>query len=804
MHGRGRQSSRKELRKQERVQKRRRRAQPVPRTPAKHTPETTPKTAPQYSPKTASKPKSESKRVARPDPDEDFNGFSDDDDESQGDPVVPKATRDRLAREDAEIADLEKKLGIKNRKSLPKSFQEDGLDELLGELDGDNEDENFSAKRKRKAEADEWLAQKRRKALLRSADDSMEDSDGGLDDLEGPSDLDDGDDFDEEDDEQEDEEILDDTGSAAEEEAKPIRKRENPYVAPTTSEGPVQKYIPPARRQESGSDAEMLSRIRRQTQGLINRLTESNLLAILSDIEKSYRDYPRQHVTSILVDLLLIQICEPTSLPDTLLILTAGFSTAVYQVIGPDFGAQLLQQTVERFKGYHTEVSKEDAQNAPKHTSNLITFMSEMYNFQLIGCNLIFDYVRLLLSDLSELNAELLLRIVRMAGQSLRRDDPLALKDIVALIGPAVKKVGEANLSVRTKFLIESINDLKNNKVKTGASASAVIQDHTTRMKKLLGSLNTKKLKATEPLRIGLKDIDDSDKRGKWWLVGASWAGRDGRDAATGKQRKGEGPGEEENDADSIDLSSDGEVLPDLAAIARDQNMNTDVRRAIFIAIMGALDYEDAYARLMKLRLTKHRQKEIAYVVMQCAGCENQYNPYYALVARRVCGDRRIKHAFQDGLWKLFRRLGESIFGDEADADEEGSETIETRRLFALAKVFGFLIANGSLGLGVLKCLTLVHVQPVTRDFLEVMFITLFLDLAGTDNDVASVFGPVADLPELSKGLQYFLKTRVRKSDLFASKKDAKKVKSSCQTAMEALTATPKTEALDERVAMDE
>lgn len=727
--------------------------------------------------------------------DDEFDGFSEESSDEEEEPsksVPSRLAKDKLAEDDAEIAALEKKLGIKQRKTLPKSFHEDGLDEVLGELAEQEDDEALLERRKRKAEADEWLAQKRRKATQQPMDDGSEgsDEDDSLARLELGSDLGDSDDFDDD-----DEDALD---SEHEVEEAPVRRRENPYVAPVPAAAAAQKYVPPARRQESGSDAELVSRIRRQAQGFINRLTESNLIAILGDIEGLYREHPRQHVTSVLVDLILVQVCEPTSLPDTLLILHAGFATAVYKVIGSDVGAQLIQQAVERFRGYYAEVSSDGSREVSKQTSNLITFLAQTYNFQLIGCNLIFDYVRLLLDHLSELNAELLLRIVRMAGQNLRHDDPLALKDIVALIRPAVSKVGEANLSVRTKFMIESINDLKNNKVKVGASASAVNQDHTTRMKKLLGSLNSRKLKATEPLRIGLKDMEESDKRGKWWLVGASWAGRDG---APGKQAKMEGADggaeededeDEDEDANSITLESDGEVVPDLHELAREQNMNTDVRRSIFIAIMSASDYEDAYRRVTKLRLGKHRQKEVAYVVMQCAGAEQQYNVYYSLVARRLCGDGRIRFAFQDSLWKLFRRLGESIFGEDGeeeqdeDDDDEGEATA-VRRVFCVAKMFGFLVANGAQGLGVLKCLNLRYLRPKTRDFVEVMLITLFQELKAAGGKPAKVFLAVADMAELSKGLQWFLRKRVRKSDLLTSKKDQKRVKQGCDEAITAL-----------------
>lgn len=756
-------------------------------------------------------------------------------------PKISKTILHKLEEDDAEIAALEKKLGLKGRKKLPQSFHDEGLGELLGDLD-EAHDEETQQKKKRKAEADEWLAQKRRKAeaaasagapkakgdekvekplRIIKAEDLEEDDDVGssafeddddddslLDGLEGDSEDDEDDeemegfDDDEDEDDGEDADGDDfqgfDSDEAEAEDAPPAPKvRENPYVAPTS--GPtVAKYVPPARRAAAGSEAELIQRIRRQLQGLVNRTTESNMTGIVGDIEKVYREQPRQHVTTILVDLILIQVCDPTSLPDTLLILSAGFATALYRIIGMDFGAQLIQEVVERFdQHYQRAAAAPSPQEATKETSNIMTLLAEMYNFQLIGCNLIFDYIRFLLDNLTELNAELLLRIIRLAGPSLRQDDPLALKDIVTMIRPAVAKIGEANLSVRTKFMIETINDLKNNKMKTGVGASQTLSEHGTRMKKHLGTLNSRKLKATEPLRIGLKDIRESDKRGKWWLVGASWAGRsgDGDQATTENTKKSKKNAEEESDDDDDDddIILDGEDgVPDLAELARENMMNTDVRRSIFVAVLSATDYEDAYVRLLKLRLNKDRQREIPNVLIQCAGAEQGYNPYYTLIAKRLCSDRKIRWSFQDALWKLFRRLGESIFGDDADEEDE-DEAIDMRRLVNIGKMYGHLVADGALGLQLLKCLNLPYLQPKTRAFVEVLFITAFLESykAGDEKErnkvVERIVGSVVEVPELSRGIQWFIKKVARKSDLAGGKDDVKKVKKICTMADEIL-----------------
>ncbi|KAK4124179.1 hypothetical protein N657DRAFT_617108 [Parathielavia appendiculata] len=749
---------------------------------------------------------------------------------------LPKTVKEKLAQDDAEIADLERKLGLRNRKNLPQSFKDDGLGDLLEGLGGVYDGEK-QEKRKRKAEADEWLAQKRRKAEAAAAgrkqpqreldssaedgesDEVDEDVDGSDDDdLEGSGlqeDDSDGEDaMDEDDDEGRDQNDFGGFDSEEEDAANEPQKRvrENPYVAPTA--GQTARYVPPSLRKESGLDAELAARVRRQTQGLVNRITESNLLTIIAEVEKLYREYPRQHVTSSLVDLLLIQVCEPTSLPDTLLVLTAGFAMAAYMVLGTDFGGQLIQEVVERFDRHYADakVAALERPEVPKHTSNLITFISELYTFQFIGPNIVFDYIRMLLENLSELNAELLLRIVRMCGPTLRQDDPMALKDIVSLIPPAVARAGEKNLTVRTKFMIDTITDLKNNKLKAGAGASAVITEHITRMKKLLGQLKSKKVKSTEPMRMGLKDIREAGKQGKWWLVGASWAGRsaDKKDNAAKTTTDGADNNDDDSDDESI-LLADAEEGPDLAELAREQGMNTEVRRSIFVSIMSAVDYQDAYHRILKLRLNRERQREIPNVLIRCVGAEQHYNPYYSLVAKRLCAEQReVRWAFQTSLWKLFGRMGESGFGegddDEVEVDEEEEDgkdgAVGVRRIVNTAKMFGALVYAGSLGITVLKRLNLLYLQKKTRDFVEVMLVSVLLDLCRAqgqsgggvgssergqgqtaDEAIAKVFGGVEATPDLARGLQYFLKKIIRKSDLAGGKKNTKLLREGCKMA---------------------
>lgn len=729
---------------------------------------------------------------------------------------IPRSVKRKLDEDDDEIANLEKKLGLKGKKKLPQSFTDDGLDELLEGLDSGG-DSDVQRKKSKKAEGDEWLENKRRDArklakrksvAVEDEDEDEDDTpdDGDRSDQDGASDMSlDGpefpDDVSEEDESQlggtDDELDADDDfdGFGSDEEDNgpaPKRVRENPYVAPTIGgEAAPAKYIPPSLRKAASSDSEELVRLRRRAQGLVNRLTEANLISILGDIEGLYRENPRQHVTSILVDILLTSVCEPTSLPDTLVILPAGFIAAVYKIIGTDFGAQVIQRIVELFDEHYARATSllQDGPGAAtsdisKETSNLIMLLSEMYNFQIVGSNLIFDYIKMFLEKLSELNAELLLKIIRASGPQLRQDDASSLKDIVSMLRPAVENAGgEENISVRTKFMIETINDLQKNKMKTGGVASAVTSEHTIRMKKIIGSLNSRSIKGSEPLRIGLKDIRESDKKGKWWLVGASWAGN--------------APDESDNTAPTpirnTPLSAEDTGTSDLIQLAREQRMNTDVRRAIFVAIMSATDFQDAYVRLMKLKLKRVQEYEIPKVLIHCAGGEKTYNPYYTLISKKICGDKRLRTAFQFCLWDLFKKMGES--NEEEEIEEEDEESLDTRQLVNLAKLFGTLILEGGLGLAVLKNLNLSYLQTKTKTFLEVLFISLFLQSqkqAETKRDeqaVVTIFAKAKDTPQLIRGLQYFFKKVVSKTDIAGGKEERATVKWACKVARDTLEA---------------
>jgi len=343
---------------------------------------------------------------------------------------VSQGTKDRLAADDEEIAALEKALGVKGKNKLPNVFEEDGLNELLSGLDDTGLSEEASLGKRKRGEGDEWLERKRQKALRKlQGTDEIAAEDTSSAEVSGREEGNLSDD---------NPENEEDSMDNDEDEAVPFKEpdeylssphattqkvRENPYVAPVAPSDGTAPYnnVPPLLRDANGTQSEEISRLRRKIQGLLNRMSEANLVSILGEVEKLYRDNPRQHVSTKLLDLLLGLLCDPTSLQDTFIILHAGFIAAIYKIIGMDFGAQAIQRIHEEFNKFYKSEAGGDSK--AKRSMNLTSLLSELYNFQVIGSNLIYDFIHLFLEELTETNAELLLKIMRSKFVDANCDD---------------------------------------------------------------------------------------------------------------------------------------------------------------------------------------------------------------------------------------------------------------------------------------------------------------------------------------------------------------------------------------------
>ncbi|KAG6819525.1 hypothetical protein H0H93_011028 [Arthromyces matolae] len=497
----------------------------------------------------------------------------------------------------------------------------------------------------------------------------------------------------------------------------------DPPQPSSTIEENASRYVPPHLRNKAPTDeqpSEAMLRLSRQLKGLLNRMSEQNMGTILDSVEDIYRDNRRN-------------------------------------------AANFVQNVVASYERHLATASVDTGEGGGKECSNLIVLLSELYNFQVISSILVFDIIRGLLdAGLSELAVELLLKIVRNSGQQLRHDDPLALKDIVEIVQRKVSELGEV-LSSRTRFMIETLTNLKNNKIKRIGTQNQGAES-VERMKKFLTGLGKKRtLLAHEPLRVSLGDLHSAETKGKWWLVGAAWAG----DPLVDRQVE-----VKNTDTQTMEATKPAN---DLIKLARKQGMNTDIRRSIFVVLMSSDDYVDACERLSQLNLTQIQQREI----------EKTYNPYYTLVCQQLC---RTSHSYkitlQFTLWDFLRDLGETSVGGteliKSLGDDSGFDVknISLSRSRNVARAYGWWIAKDCVTLAILKPIDFTSLQVATTDFLREMLLQVFVCSQRTSpmitsslNDVPStrnrgvieeIFIKATRIQALAMGLTYFLSEAFR------------------------------------------
>ncbi|KAJ2556616.1 suppressor of glycerol defect [Coemansia sp. RSA 1933] len=501
-------------------------------------------------------------------------------------------------------------------------------------------------------------------------------------------------------------------------------------------ESKVSRYIPPSLRRkqaEEEAEDERAVAIRKVLQGQLNRLSETNIESIVGQVEGLYAKYPRHYVTDVLTSILLQSIQSRSNMLDTFLYVNAALVGAVYRVVGLEPVAHLVQTMMERFEQFFSqgmadaeaeaeaaadddEEEESDEMTSGKQSQNLAVFAAELYNFQVISCQLVYDVVRQCTKQVNEFTAEILLKVIQISGVQLRKDDPLALKEIVQQVSEAGG--AEKQQSVRRQFLVESLVRLKDNRMRSAMTQNA---ENVAKLKRLLGNMDKRRtVGAVEPINIGLQDIRDVATKGKWWLVGSSWVGNQHGSASSLHAPKG----------DSAQTGDNAE-MERLLKLARAQHMNTDVRRSIFVTLLSSDDYADAFERLVKLDLKKTQTREVVRVLLHCCGQEQAYNPYYALVAFKLCSYHgSYAHTLQYALWDFLREMGETDVGGlgrATDDDDVGETVVPLRRIVNMAKLYAWLIDKQALSLLVLKTVTFARVREQARTFLQVLFSTLML-----------------------------------------------------------------------------
>lgn len=207
-----------------------------------------------------------------------------------------------------------------------------------------------------------------------------------------------------------------------------------------------QKYIPPALRakMELGTAMdkkrlEKLNRLKKQLKGLLNRLAESNMHNISKQIEELYMNNSRNDMNETITNLILESLASNIITPERLLMEHVMLLAVLHANVGMEIGAHFLQSTVKKFQ----DIFDRDVKMEDKTLDNLTNILAQLYNFKVCSSQLIYQILEKLCGKFEEKNVECLLLILRGVGFSLRKDDPIALKNFILNVQKKINEVPE-------------------------------------------------------------------------------------------------------------------------------------------------------------------------------------------------------------------------------------------------------------------------------------------------------------------------------------------------------------------------
>ncbi|XP_072307053.1 nucleolar MIF4G domain-containing protein 1 [Eucyclogobius newberryi] len=646
-------------------------------------------------------------------------------------------------QEDREIKKLERSLGLnkrKNRKSLPQSFVADGLDYILGVLDSgssgaamyESEDDLDMAKDKlSKLEEMEFQGSDEEEQRIssdeeegpESSNDENDESDGVVESLdEDMGDEESESDQDESDGEEKDEPMT--ANAEGEEETTDAQTTEENTETSST------KYIPPQLRNVGDDKRKIdLEKLKRNVKGLINRLSEPNITSISSQLEEMYMSCSRKDMNDTLTEVLLAACVTSSLMPDRLLMEHVLLISILHHSVGLEVGAHFLETVVRRFYDVYKSHSE------GKECDNLIAIIAHLYNFQVVHSLLIVDLLKLLVDAFTEKDIELVLFVLRNVGFALRKDDALALKDLISEAQRKATNVGaEFKDQTRVRFMLETMLALKNNDMR---KIPGYDPEPVEKLRKLQRTLINRSASGSDvKLRVSLDCLLRAEQVGRWWIVGSSWSGA----PMISNDRN----------TTAKETSTVGQFSAKVLDMARKQRMNTEVRRNIFCVLMTSEDYLDAFEKLLRMGLKDKQEREIVHVLIDCCLQEKTFNAFYAVLGEKFCThDRRFQMTFQFSLWDKFREL-----------DNLSNNTFNN-----LVKLITCFLQRKSLPLSILKIIEFGELDKPKVRFLRQMLTKL---LKETDPEVLTcIFGKISGIPKLGmlrEGLKLFISHFVLKN----------------------------------------
>ena len=438
---------------------------------------------------------------------------------------------------------------------------------------------------------------------------------------------------------EENEELEDENNQEDEEEREEEREEENNNSKKEKKEltKEMKKY-----------NKELEDQFRKELTSLLNKVAESNLVLILQAIfdkivtfMDSYQDKESKVgitykiITEILIKTTLYQ--QVINLPIISCICT--FTSLLHYIkFGQSFLCYFIKKCLEELNNF-----KQGKEIEKYKYKNFMFIVIHLYIFENINSVFIYDLIRFLIDNFNENNSEYLLLLLSYTGISIRKENPSNLKDVISLINIKynnLKLTNDENATDKLKYIIDMINDIKQNKY-----LKFNLQEKFNFFKEIINKRKSDFVLVGEKIEIELDKI-----------IKLSYDKILSNNIITNKEKIEEIV---DLDADNLiikETQEDTKITKQLNDTMKKLGISTGLKKMIFTNIATSNNVNDAFERLCRLNLNKEQKREIIKMIVKLCIEEPSYNPFYQmLLIKLLTLDKDNKYTYHYCVWDYMK-----------------------------------------------------------------------------------------------------------------------------------------------------
>ena len=567
---------------------------------------------------------------------------------------------------DLDLEYLEKKLNLKNSDIMnkyKKSMALENYDEdIFDFLDNIDSSVQKGIDKYKKYDPNNLNKKQNKKEEEIQNNNNSEEEEDDFEDMEGEEledeEIEEGDKNEEEDDENEiedeDNEEIDDENNNDNEDIEEDDENEEEKDRKKEIKKEEKKIIITKEMQQQNQ--ELSKQFKKELTSLLNKVAESNLSLILPalfskitsfmDSYKENSNILKTKITYEIISEILIKTIinqQVINLP-IISCICSVISLLHFIKFGQSFLFYFIKKCLEELNFSLTK--KDQNINIEKYKyKNFFFIIIHLYIFENINSVFVYDLIKYLIDNFNENNSEYLLLLLSYTGINIRKENPINLKDIITLINMKyndIKITNDSNATEKIKYIIDMINDIKQNKY-----LKFNLQDKFNFFKDIIKKNKSESTVLNDKLEIELDKI-----------LKLSYEQIFSDEVISNEEKIEEIVNLDTDELIVKESQEDAQTTAQLNNAMKKMGISTKLKKMIFINIATSSGVNDAFERLCRLNLNKEQKREIIKMIIKLCIEEPSYNPFYQLLMEKLLTlDKDNKYTYHYCIWDYMKIL---------------------------------------------------------------------------------------------------------------------------------------------------